>query len=113
MRFLLFVILAALPVLDLYWSMRLAHWSGTPLWAMLGASTVIGLSLLSAERATFRARTVAALGATPGMRALLDSGRKVLAAMLFIMPGVISDAVAVLLLLLPINQTWAGSSSSR
>ena len=37
------------------------------------------------------------------MRGLLDSGRKVLAALLLILPGIVSDLIAVVLLLLPIN----------
>ena len=104
MRFLVFAILVAFPLLDLYASVYLARWSGVPLWAWLMASTLAGFSLLRAERSAFRARTVAVLrGDEPLFRGLLDSGRKVLAGLLLIMPGVISDALAVVLLLLPIN----------
>jgi hypothetical protein len=37
------------------------------------------------------------------LRGLLDSGRKVLAGFLFLIPGVISDLLALVLLALPIN----------
>jgi UPF0716 protein FxsA len=37
------------------------------------------------------------------MRGLLDSGRRILAALLLILPGIVSDVIALLLLLLPIN----------
>ena len=68
------------------------------------ASTVMGLLLLRHERVGFRARTLAALrGDRPLMRGLIDSGRKVLAALFLILPGVLSDLIALLLLLLPIN----------
>jgi UPF0716 protein FxsA len=104
MRFLVSAILVAFPLLDLYASVHLARWSGEQLWAWLMASTLAGLSLLRAERSAFRARTVAVLrGDEPLFRGLVDSGRKVLAGLLLIMPGVISDALAVVLLLLPIN----------
>lgn len=104
MRFVLFAILVGFPMLDLYVSVRFALWSGVPLWAWLGASTLAGFSLLRAERSAFRARTVAALhGGQPLFRSLLDSGRKVLAGALFIMPGILSDVLALALLLLPIN----------
>ena len=104
MRFVVFAILVGFPVLDLYVSLRFAHWSGVPLWAWLTASTLAGFSLLRAERDAFRARTVAALhGEQPLFRGLVDSGRKVLAGLLFIMPGIVSDAFALALLLLPIN----------
>jgi len=104
MRFLVSAILVAFPLLDLYASVHLARWSGVPLWAWLMASTLAGFTLLRAERSAFRARTVAVLrGDEPLFRGLVDSGRKVLAGLLLIMPGVISDALAVVLLLLPIN----------
>jgi UPF0716 protein FxsA len=91
-------------LLDLYSSVQLARWSGVPMSACLMASTLEGITLLRAERSPFRARTVAVLrGDEPLIRGLLDSGRKVLAGLLLIMPGVISDALAVVLLLLPIN----------
>ncbi|MEO6928359.1 MAG: FxsA family protein [Casimicrobiaceae bacterium] len=104
MRFFVFSILVGFPLLDLYVSVRFAYWSGVPLWAWLAASTGAGFSLLRAERGAFRARTVAALhGEQPLFRGLVDSGRKVLAGVLFIMPGIISDVFAIALLLLPIN----------
>jgi UPF0716 protein FxsA len=106
MRFVVFAILVAFPVLDLYASVNVARWSGVPLWAWLTVSTLAGFTLLRAERGAFRAQTVAMLhGEEPLFRGLLDSGRKVLAALLLIMPGIISDALAVVLLLLPINTT--------
>ena len=37
------------------------------------------------------------------MRGLLDSCRRILAALLLILPGIVSDVIALLLLLLPIN----------
>jgi UPF0716 protein FxsA len=53
----------------------------------------------------FRARTVAAMhGDFPRLRGLVDSGRKVAAAVLLIVPGVLTDLLALLLLMLPINQ---------
>jgi UPF0716 protein FxsA len=104
MRFVLFAILVGFPVLDLYASVRFAHWSGVPLWAWLTASTLAGFTLIRAERGAFRAHTVAALhGEQPLFRGLVDSGRKVLAGLLFIMPGIVSDGLALALLLLPIN----------
>ena len=60
--------------------------------------------VLRNERIEFRARTVAALhGEQSLLRGLLDSGRKVLAAFLLILPGLVSDLIALLLLALPLN----------
>jgi UPF0716 protein FxsA len=104
MRFVVLFILLAFPVIDLMVTMRFARWTGIPTLVWLLASAAIGTLLLRHERGGFRARTLGALrGDQPLMRGLVDSGRKVLAGMLFILPGVLSDVLAILLLLLPIN----------
>ena len=104
MRFLVLAIVMAFPVLDLYVTVRFAQWTGVPVWAWIGIAMVGGFLLLRSERTAFRARTVAAMhGEQSLLRGLVDSGRKVLAAMLLILPGVVSDLVALLLLALPIN----------
>jgi UPF0716 protein FxsA len=104
MRFLVLAIVMAFPVLDLYVTVQFAHWTGVPVWAWIGVAMVGGFLLLRSERTAFRARTVAAMhGEQSLLRGLVDSGRKVLAAMLLILPGIVSDLVALLLLALPIN----------
>jgi UPF0716 protein FxsA len=78
--------------------------TGIPAVVWLLTSAAVGTLLLRHERGGFRARTLGALrGDQPLMRGLVDSGRKVLAAMLFILPGILSDVVALALLMLPIN----------
>jgi UPF0716 protein FxsA len=104
MRFVLLAIVLAFPVLDLLATVRFARWTGAPVWAWIALSLAAGLYLLHSERLAFRARTVAALhGEEPLFRGLLDSGRKVLAGALLILPGVVSDLAALALLMLPIN----------
>lgn len=104
MRFVVLTILLALPVLDLYITARVARWTGVPLWIWLTGSLLAGLLLLRNERNAFRTRTVATLhGEQSLLRGLLDSGRKVLAAFLLIVPGIVTDIVALLLLALPLN----------
>jgi UPF0716 protein FxsA len=104
MRFLVLAILLAFPIADLYVTARVARWTGIPLWIWLGCSLLSGLVLLRNERIEFRARTVAALhGEQSLMRGLLDSGRKVLAGLLLILPGIVSDVIALTLLALPLN----------
>ena len=104
MRFVLLAIVLAFPVLDLYATVRFAAWTGVPVWLWLGASLVGGLLLLRNERLAFRTRTVAAMrGDHATLRALLDSGRKVLAGVLLLLPGVVSDLMALALLALPLN----------
>ena len=75
-----------------------------PVYAWLGVAAIAGLYLLRNERMAFRANTVAAMhGEQPLLRVLFDSGRKVLAGILFLLPGILSDLIALLLLALPLN----------
>jgi UPF0716 protein FxsA len=104
MRFIVLTIVLAFPLADLYLTSRVARWSGIPLWVWLGGSFVAGALLLNNERSEFRMKTVAALhGEQPVLRGLLDSGRRVLAGLLLMLPGIASDIVALVLLALPLN----------
>ena len=105
MRFVLLVaILLGFPVVDLYATLRIAQWSGVPVWVWLALGIVTGIVLLRNERLAFRARTLAALrGDEPLLRGVVDSGRKVLAGFLLLLPGVVSDLAALALLMLPLN----------
>lgn len=104
MRFVVLAILLAFPAADVYVTSRVARWTGVPLWIWLAGSFLMGLLLLRNERLEFRARMVAALhGEQSILRGVLDSGRKVLAAFLLILPGVVSDLMALVLLALPLN----------
>jgi UPF0716 protein FxsA len=104
MRFVLLAIVLAFPVIDLIATVRFARWTGVPVWLWLALSTGAGFVLLRSERVAFRANTAAAMhGQQLSLRGLFDSGRKVLAGVLFILPGVISDLMALVLLALPLN----------
>ncbi|MEO8305536.1 MAG: FxsA family protein [Betaproteobacteria bacterium] len=104
MRFLLLMIVLGFPLIDLYATIRFARLTGVPVWGWLAMSFIAGAYLLRNERIAFRANTIAAMhGEQPLLRGLLDSGRKVLAGVLFLLPGVISDLFALVLLALPLN----------
>jgi UPF0716 protein FxsA len=104
MRFVVMLIVLTFPVLDVVATMRFARWTGVPTFAYMLVSAAAGVLLLRHESVGFRARTLAALrGDQPLLRGLLDSGRKVLAALFLILPGILSDIIALVLLLLPIN----------
>lgn len=104
MRFVVLLIVLIFPVLDVLATVRFARWTGIPTLVWLVGSAIAGVLLLRKERSTFRAKTLAALrGDQPLLRGLVDSGRRILAALLLISPGVVSDLIALLLLLLPIN----------
>jgi len=104
MRFVVILIVLSFPVLDVLVTMRFARWTGIPTMVWIVASALAGIALLRRERVAFRARTLAALrGDRPLLRGQLDSVRKILAALLLILPGIISDLLALLLLSLPFN----------
>ncbi|HEX7272763.1 MAG TPA: FxsA family protein [Casimicrobiaceae bacterium] len=104
MRFVVLLIVLSFPVLDVLATLRFARWTGIPAAVWLVASALAGIALLRRERLAFRAQTLAALrGDRPLLRGQLDSARKVLAALLLILPGLISDVIALLLLLFPFN----------
>jgi UPF0716 protein FxsA len=106
MRIVLLLILLGFPALDIYLTVQFAAWTNIPVWLWLAAGTLVGLWLLKNERVAFRAKSQAVLsGHAPLMSSMLDSGRKVLAGVLFILPGIVTDIAALALLALPINLT--------
>ena len=104
MRVAMLLIVLGFPLIDLYATVRVARWTGVPVYAWLACAAIAGLYLLRNERTAFRANTVAAMhGEQPLLRGLFDSGRKVLAGVLFLLPGILSDVMAVVLLALRLN----------
>jgi UPF0716 protein FxsA len=104
MRFVLLAIVLSFPLLDLYVTTRVARWTGIPAWGWLVPGLICGIWLLRNERLAFRTNTLAALhGEQSLLRGLVDSGRKVLAGLLFMLPGVLSDLIALMLIMLPLN----------
>jgi UPF0716 protein FxsA len=102
MRILLLAILLGFPLAEIVLLARLAETHG---WWVLGwvvLAAVAGVALLKEARFALVARVGAALAAGQfSIAAFVDSARTVLAGLLLIFPGVISDFLALTLLLLP------------
>ena len=102
MRILLLAILLGFPVLEIMLLARLSEVHG---WWVLGwvvLAAVAGVALLKEARFALVARVGAALAAGQfSIAAFVDSARTVLAGLLLIFPGIISDLLALTLLLLP------------
>jgi UPF0716 protein FxsA len=102
MRLLLLAILLGFPLAEIVLLARLAETHG---WWVLGwvvLAAVAGVALLKEARFALVARVGAALAAGQfSIAAFVDSARTVLAGLLLIFPGVISDFIALTLLLLP------------
>jgi UPF0716 protein FxsA len=112
MRLFPVLILLGFPALEIYFLVRIAHEIGwwTAVWLL--TSAVIGAALVREAGMGLPARLVAALQqGQPVLNGLMDSGRTVIAGLLFIFPGVISDIMAVAILLLPLRTPFAAQSS--
>lgn len=102
MRFLLLAILLGFPLAEA--ALLVTVGQGHALWvvAWLVLSAVMGVVLIKQARFELLARLTASF--TQGrfsLAALIDSGKTVLAGILLIFPGVISDMMALILLLIP------------
>lgn len=97
-----FLILLAFPVLELVLMFQLAERYGWGLLAYLVFAAVCGWLLIQDERWVAFGRMAETLreGQHP-VRALLTSAKKVVAGILLILPGVLSDVIAIVILLIP------------
>jgi len=102
MRLLLLAILLGFPVAEFALLARLAELHG---WWVLGwvvLAGMAGVALLKEARFALVARLGAALAAGQfSIAAFVDSARTVLAGLFLIFPGILSDFIALVLLLLP------------
>src|SRR3982750_2788757 len=102
MRLILFAILLGFPLLEAVVLVRLSETMGWWVLAWMILAAVAGMALIKEARLSLVARLAA--GFTQGsfsILALTDSARTVLAGILLIFPGVVSDLIALTLLLLP------------
>ena len=102
MRLFLFAILLGFPVLEAVVLVRLSQTLGWWVLAWMVLAAVAGMALIKEARLSLVARLAA--GFAQGhfsVAALTDSARTVLAGFLLIYPGVVSDLIALTLLLLP------------
>lgn len=121
MRRFLFLLALILPVLDILATNAFAQRINGSVWWLFAAGAIVGVLLIRKERQHFRARFMSALTAAASQdpnpwRGVIDSGRKVVAGILFLVPGLLSDMSALVLLLVPINvaarliPAWATST---
>lgn len=96
------LILLGFPLLELWVAVLVAREIGWWLLVWLLADIAVGITLIREERFAVFGRVMSAMqqGGDPA-RAVLASGRLMLAGVLLILPGLISDAFAVLILIWP------------
>jgi len=102
MRFLLIGILLGFPLLEAVVLVRLSEVMGWWILAWVVLAACAGMALIKEARFAMLARLAAGLaeGRFP-ITALTDTARTVLAGLFLIFPGVVSDFIALTLLLLP------------
>ena len=103
---LVLLILLGFPTAEVLVMVLLAQKIGWWLLAWLVGSAFLGITLIRQEQfaAMGRIMTAAQQGGDP-MRAMLASGRMLIAGMLLVFPGVISDGLALLVLIWPRRRT--------
>jgi UPF0716 protein FxsA len=102
MRLLLLAILLGFPLLEIVVLVRLGETHGWWVLAWVLLAAVAGIALIKEARFALVARLAASLAEGRfSVTALVDSARTVLAGLLLIFPGVVSDFMALTLLLLP------------
>ena len=113
MRLFAMLILLAFPFAEIFLLVKLAHQYGWWLALYLVVITMLGLQLIKEERVMFSAKMMHSVGTGNNpFSTMMGSARNLFAGVLLLIPGVISDAIAVLLLLIPITQPKQGTSQT-
>lgn len=102
MRLFMLLILLAFPILEIWLIIELTAKYGWWFITYLLIVTFLGLRLIKEEKQLFAGRMMQTLAqsANPGS-ALFGSVKNLIAGILFVIPGIITDGIAVILLLLP------------
>lgn len=111
MRFLVGLILLAFPFLEIFLLVDLAHKHGWWVLFYLVVIGYLGLQLIRGEKLLMSAKMMQSMsaGGNP-IKTMLGSARNMVAGVLLIIPGIITDIIAVILLLIPISKPSLSTS---
>jgi UPF0716 protein FxsA len=114
MRFFVMLILLAFPFAEIFLLVELAHRYGWWLLFYLVVVGFLGLQLIRGEKLLMSAKMMQSLsaGGNP-IKTMLGSARNMVAGVLLIIPGVITDIIAVILLLIPISKPSLASATNN
>jgi UPF0716 protein FxsA len=114
MRFLIGLILLAFPFAEIFLLVDLAHKYGWWLLFYLVVIGYLGLQLIRGEKLIMSAKMMQSMGAGDNpIKTMLSSARNMVAGVLLIIPGVITDMIAVILLLIPISKPSLSSATNN
>lgn len=105
MRLIITLALLVFPIAEIWILISLAHQYGWWVLVYLVVVALLGLQLIRDEKLLFSGRMMQNLmqGSHP-VKALFGSARNIIAGILLIIPGVLTDIIAVILLLIPVNK---------
>jgi UPF0716 protein FxsA len=105
MRLFFIIILLAFPVAEIYLLITLGQRYGWWLILYLVLVTYLGIQLIRGEKQLMSAKVMQSLkaGGNP-IKTIMGSARNMVAGVLLVIPGVMTDVIAVILLLIPIQQ---------
>lgn len=113
MRFLIALILLVFPVAEIFLLISLGQRYGWWLLLYLVVVSFLGLQLIRDEKQLITAKMAQSLGAGGNpVKAMLGSARNMVAGVLLLIPGVISDVIAAILLMIPIRQPKVSMSGA-
>jgi UPF0716 protein FxsA len=104
MRLLFTILLLSFPVIEIWGIFKLSTLYGWWFFLYMILVTYLGWRLIKEEKQLVFGKLMGAMsqGGNP-IKAMIGSARNLFAGILFIIPGVITDSLAVILLLIPIK----------
>ncbi len=114
MRIIITLALLAFPIAEISILISLANQYGWWVLLYLVVVALLGLQLIRDEKLFFSVRMMQNLtqGGNP-IKALFGSARNIIAGILLIIPGVLTDIIAVVLLLIPVNKSGQNASKHQ
>ena len=106
MRLLFTILLLSFPVIEIWGIFKLSHLYGWWFFLYMVLVTYLGWRLIKEEKQLVFVTLMGATGQGGNpIKAMIGSARNLFAGILFIIPGVITDFFAVILLLIPIKDS--------
>ena len=114
MRIIITLALLAFPIAEISILISLANQYGWWVLLYLVVVALLGLQLIRDEKLLFSGRMMQSLmqGGNP-VKAIFGSARNIIAGILLIIPGVLTDIIAVVLLLIPVNKSGQNASKHQ
>ena len=114
MRFLLLLTILAFPIAEIWTLIYLSSQYGWWVLLYLVVVALLGLQLIRDEKMLFTGRIVQNLmqGGNP-IKAMFGSAKNIIAAILLIIPGILTDIIAAILLLIPVNNLQQTPSNRK